>query len=309
MFEDLKVWVNGRMVQWKDATVHIMSHSFSRGSAVFDVLGIHPGPNGPMAFRLDRHLERFFRTAGLLGMKIGYTREELREAVAQVVSANDISRGIVKLMGYYSEETIVDLVMESNLDIAVLAIPETKELVLEKPEPISMCISKWRKLHPATVPVEAKACANYLNGMLSRRDAAERGFDLAIMLTTEGYVAEGAIESIFMVKDSVVKTPPLGNILQSVTRMSILQAAPSIGLEVREEQIMPQELLAADEIFSCHTGVSVIPVKQIEDKTLSPVPGPVTSKIAELMDSIFLFRNETFKHWLEPLGTSLPEGE
>jgi len=301
MFQDLRVWINGEIVQWADAKVHIMSHSFSRGSAMFDVLGIHPGPDGPAAFRLDRHLDRFFRSAELLGMKMGYTKEELRKAIAQMVKANGIDRGIVKLMGYYGEEAIITLVMESNVDIAIFAIPETEELVLDKAEPISICISKWRKLHPATVPVEAKACANYLNGMLSRRDAAERGFDLAIMLTTDGYVAEGAIESIFMVKDGIVKTPPLGNILQSVTRMSILEATPRIGLEVREEQITPQELLSADEIFFCHTGIKVIPVKRIEGRELSPVPGPVTSKIADLMDDICQFRNDKFRHWLEPL--------
>jgi len=301
MFQDLRVWINGEIVQWGDAKVHIMSHSFSRGSAMFDVLGIHPGPDGPAAFRLDRHLDRFFRSAELLGMKMGYTKEKLRKAIAQMVKANGIDRGIVKLMGYYGEEAIITLVMESNVDIAIFAIPETEELVLDKAEPISICISKWRKLHPATVPVEAKACANYLNGMLSRRDAAERGFDLAIMLTTDGYVAEGAIESIFMVKDGIVKTPPLGNILQSVTRMSILEATPRIGLEVREEQITPQELLSADEIFFCHTGIKVIPVKRIEGRELSPVPGPVTSKIADLMDDICQFRNDKFRHWLEPL--------
>lgn len=301
MFQDLRVWINGEIIQWGDAKVHIMSHSFSRGSAMFDVLGIHPGPDGPAAFRLDRHLDRFFRSAELLGMKMGYTKEELRKAIAQMVKANGIDRGIVKLMGYYGEEAIITLVMESNVDIAIFAIPETEELVLDKAEPISICISKWRKLHPATVPVEAKACANYLNGMLSRRDAAERGFDLAIMLTTDGYVAEGAIESIFMVKDGIVKTPPLGNILQSVTRMSILEATPRIGLEVREEQITPQELLSADEIFFCHTGIKVIPVKRIEGRELSPVPGPVTSKIADLMDDICQFRNDKFRHWLEPL--------
>lgn len=301
MFQDLRVWINGEIVQWGDAKVHIMSHSFSRGSAMFDVLGIHPGPDGPAAFRLDRHLDRFFRSAELLGMKMGYTKEELRKAIAQMVKANGIDRGIVKLMGYYGEEAIITLVMESNVDIAIFAIPETEELVLDKAEPISICISKWRKLHPATVPVEAKACANYLNGMLSRRDAAERGFDLAIMLTTDGYVAEGAIESIFMVKDGIVKTPPLGNILQSVTRMSILEATPRIGLQVREEQITPQELLSADEIFFCHTGIKVIPVKRIEGRELSPVPGPVTSKIADLMDDICQFRNDKFRHWLEPL--------
>ncbi len=301
MFQDLKVWINGRIVPWTEAKVHIMSHSFARGSAVFDVLGIHPGPDGPAAFRLSRHLDRFFRTADLLGMKIGYSREQLREAVAEVVKANGIGRGIIKLMGYYSEEAIIKLVMDSDLDIAIFAIPETQELILDKADPIKVCISRWRKLHPATVPVEAKACANYLNGMLSRRDAAERGFDLAIMLTTDGHVAEGAIESVFVVKDGIVKTPPLGNILQSVTRMSILEAAPSVGLDVREEQIMPQELLAADEMFTCHTGIKAVPVRQIEDRVFDVVPGPVTSKISQLMEDICSFRNERFRHWLEPL--------
>ena len=301
MFQDLKVWINGEMTPWGEAKVHIMSHSFARGSAVFDVLGIHPGPDGPTAFRLDRHLDRFFKTAQLLGMKIGYSREELRNGISEVVKANNMGRGIIKLMGYYSEEAIIKLVMESALDIAIFAIPETDELVLDKAEPIKVCISKWRKLHPATVPVEAKACANYLNGMLSRRDAAERGFDLAIMLTTDGHVAEGAIESVFVIKNGIVKTPPLGNILQSVTRMSILEAAPSIGLDVMEEQIMPQELLAADEMFTCHTGIKAIPVRQIENRVFDVVPGPITSRISRLMEDICSFRNKQFQHWMEPL--------
>ena len=301
MFEDLMVWVNGKLVPWKDATVHMMSHSFSRGSGMFDVFGVHPSPNGTVAFRMDKHFERFFRSAELLEMRIGQTRDELMKAVGEVVRANKISRGLVKLMGYYSEEAIISLVMDNVIDIAIFAIPDTPELGLDKAKPISICFSKWRKLHPSTVPVEAKACANYLNGVLSRRDAAGRGFDLAIMLTTDGYVAEGAIESVFMVKDGVIKTPPRGNILQSVTRMSIIEAAPTIGLEVRQEQIMPQDLLAADEIFSCHTGIKVIPVRQIEDRRFKQVPGPITSRVKELMEDICNFKNERFANWFQTL--------
>ncbi len=301
MFEHLQVWINGKMVPWNKATVHLMSHSFSRASAMFDVFGIHPGPNGPVAFRMDKHLDRLFRSAELLGMEMASTKDDVAKAVAALVKANNIGRGLAKILAYYSEEAVISLVMDSKADLAVFAIPETDELGLDKADPISICLSKWRKLHPATVPVEAKACANYLNGVLSRKDAVERGFDLGIMLTTDGYVAEGAIESVFMVKDGVLKTPSLGNVLQSVTRMSILEAAPMIGVETSEEKIMPEDLLAADEIFTCHTGIKVIPVKRIEDRVLNEVPGPVTAKIAKLIKDICEFRDDRFKDWFQSL--------
>ncbi|MFZ0448799.1 MAG: aminotransferase class IV [Desulfatiglandaceae bacterium] len=301
MFEHLKVWVNGKIIPWEQATVHIMSHSFSRGSAMFDVFGIHQSPTGPVAFRMDKHLDRLFRSAQLLGFEMAYTKDDVTKAVAKLVKENNIRRGLVKILAYYSEEAVLSLVMDSKLDLAVFAIPETDELGLDKAEPISICISKWRKLHPATVPVEAKACANYLNGVLSRKDAAERGFDLAIMLTTDGYVAEGAIESVFMVKDGVVKTPALGNILQSITRMSILEAAPAIGLETSEEQITREEFMAADEIFTCHTGIKVTPVKKIEDRVFGQAPGPVSSRISKLMEDICHFRDGRFKDWMQPI--------
>lgn len=301
MFENLKVWINGEVVPWSQATVHVMSHSFSRGSAMFDVFGIHPGPDGPAAFRMDKHLDRLFRSAELLGYEMACTKNDIARAVAQLVKENNIRRGLVKILAYYSEEAVISLVMDSKLDLAVFTIPETPELGLDKADPISICISKWRKLHPATVPVEAKACANYLNGALSRKDAVERGFDLAIMLTTDGYVAEGAIESVFMVKDGVLKTPSLGNILQSVTRGSILEAAPAIGIETSEVRITPEELMAADEIFTCHTGIKVIPVKKIEDRIFDETPGPVTTKIAGLVDDICHFRDDRFGDWFQPL--------
>ena len=233
---------------------------------------------------------------------MAFTREEVAKAVTELVKANNIGRGLAKIMAYYSEEAVISLVLDSKLDLAVFGIPETDELGLDNAKPISICLSKWRKIHPATVPVEAKACANYLNGALSRKDAVERGFDLGIMLTTDGYVAEGAIESIFMVKDGVLKTSPLGNILQSVTRMSILEAAPALGIEISEEQITPEELLAADEIFTCYTGIKVVPVKRVEGRTLNEAPGPVTLKISKLMNDICNFRNERFKSWLQPVG-------
>jgi branched-chain amino acid aminotransferase len=302
MFEDLQVWMNGKIVPWNQATVHIMSHGFSRASAMFDVFGIHPGPNGPVAFRMDKHLDRLFRSADLLGMEMAYTKDEIVAAVKDITSLNNMSRGLIKILAYYGEEAVISLVLDSKLDLAVCGIPETDDLGLDQTKPIDICFAKWRKIHPATVPVEAKACSNYLNGMLARKDAISRGYDVGITLTTEGHVAEGSIESIFMVKNGVLKTPPRGNILQSVTRMSILEAAPAIGIKTMEEPIMPQELMAADELFVCHTGIKVQPVKRIEDRVLNNTPGPVSSKIAKLMEDICNSRDDRFRKWLQPVG-------
>ena len=301
MFEHLQVWMNGTIVPWNQATVHIMSHGFSRGSAMFDVFGVHPGPNGPVAFRMDKHLDRLFRSAELLGMDMAYTREDIVAAVKEVVRLNNISRGLIKILAYLGEEAVISLVLDSKLDLAVSGIPAMEDLGLDQAKPIDICFAKWRKIHPATVPVEAKACSNYLNGMLARKDAVNRGYDVGITLTTDGQVAEGSIESMFMVKDGVLKTPPLGNILQSVTRMSVLEAAPAIGIETREEPIMPQELMEADEIFVGHTGIKVLPAKKIEGRVLENVPGEVTARISKLMDDICNCRDDRFKDWVQPL--------
>jgi len=302
MFENLKVWMNGKLIPWNNANVHLLSHGFSRASAIFDVFGIHPTPKGPCAFRMDKHLERFFRSAELLGMEIMFDKSEIKEAVAECVEANNIKRGLIKILGYYSEEAIISLVLDSKLDVAIFAIPESDEIGLDNNEPISICFSDWRKIHPATVPVEAKACSNYLNGMLARKSAKQRGYDVGIFLTTDGYVAEGSIESLFMVKDGILKTPKLGNILRSITRMSILELAPKIGIETKETNIMPQELLAADEIFLSHTGIKVGAVNRIEDRVLSPAPGTITKKLQQALNDIITFKDERFKDWLQYIG-------
>ncbi len=302
MFEHLHVWKNGEIVPWGSANVHIMSHGFSRGSAIFDFFGIYPGPNGPAAFRMDKHIERLFRSAGFLGMRLSYSKGQIIDAVTQLVKANSIKRGVIKVFAYYGEESVTSLVLDSDLDLTIFAIPETAEMGVDENKPINICFTKWRKIHPTTVPIEAKACSNYLNGMLARQDAFSRGFDVGIFLTTDGYVAEGSIESIFMVKDNVLKTPFLGNILQSITRMSILEAAPSLGIETLEKQISPDELLEADEIFVSRTGKKVLPVKKIEERVFDEAPGPMTSKLYQLMDDICNSRNHDFTRWLQAVS-------
>ena len=206
----------------------------------------------------------------------------------------------MKILAYWGEEAVIQLVLDAPLDVAIFPVAESPELGLDNSNPIAVCVSKWRKLHPETVPVAAKSCANYLNGYLARKDAIRRGYDVGIMLGTDGFLAEGSIESVFIVKDGVLKTPPLGRVLSSITRMSILQAAQKIGITVDEQPISADELYAADEIFTAHTGIKVSPVKRIEQREL-PAPGPVTLNIMNLMEGILTFKDDRFAGWFQRL--------
>lgn len=300
MNNDSKVWLNGNLIPWAEATVPLLSHGFSRGSAFFEVFGIHVGPEGPMAFRMDEHLNRLMRSAELLEMKMAYSTEEIIAAVKTTVAANNLGRGLIKMLAYWGEEAIINLVLDSKLDLAIFAIPQSDDLKLDRASSISACVSKWRKIHPETVPVAAKACSNYLNGYMVRRDANKRGFDIGITLGTDGFLAEGSIESVFIVKDGILKTPPLGRILSSITRKSILEAASKVGIPAQQGPVTAQELFEADEIFTCHTGIKVEPVSRLEDRDFD-APGPVTSQVSQLMNNIIEFKDGRFKDWFQPL--------
>ena len=301
MNSERKVWHNGELISWDKATVPLLSHGFSRGSAIFDIFRIHEGPDGLFAFRMDEHLKRLMKSAELLEMEIAYSTEEIIDAVTETVRANDIGRGLVKILAYWGEEEIIKLVLESKLDVAIFAVPDSEELGMDNTNPISACLSKWRKIHPETVPVAAKSCSNYLNGYLARKDANDRGFDVAFLVGTDGFLAEGSIESVYMVKDDVLKTPSLGRILSSITRKSILQAASQIGIHVSEGLFLPEELFKADEIFTCHTGIKVSPVARFENRNFK-TPGTVTKRIMEVMNSILDFSDDRFSHWFQILS-------
>jgi len=301
MSNDSKVWLNGNLIPWQQATVPLLSHGFSRASAIFDVFGVHVGPTGPAAFRMDEHIKRLMNSAELLGMEMAYSAAQIVEAVKTTVKVNRFGRGIVKMLAYWGEEAVIKLVLDSKLDLAIFTIPESEELALDKPRPLSACLSKWRKIHPETVPVGAKACSNYLNGYLARRDANQRGFDIGILLSTDGFLAEGSIESVFIVKDGVLKTPPLGRVLSSITRMSVLQAAPQVGIRVVEEPISAEALLSADEAFTAHTGIKVEAITRLENRQL-PEIGPVTKQVMQLMDNIIQFKDDRFQDWFQALS-------
>jgi branched-chain amino acid aminotransferase len=241
------------------------------------------------------------RSAELLEMVLAQSKEEIIRAVVETVKANGVTQGFVKIVAFYGEETFTIFVSNPRLELAVFAVTKEEYKSKYSESGISVCLSRWRKLHPETVAVEAKVAANYLNSMLARRDAVRRGFDLGVMLDTHGRLAEGSVESVFIVKDGTLFTPPLGLILSSISRRSLIEAAPAMGIKIVERPISREELLGADEIFTSSTSRRVTPVYRIEERSLGEVPGPVSRKISLFMDSVLAGKEERFRHWLYPM--------
>ncbi len=300
MIDKPKVWLNNKIIDWKDAQVPILSHGLSRGSGIFEAFGTHVVGGDVATFRMDAHMKRMEQTLRLLEMEIAFSSAEIKQGVARMCEINRITRSLIKVIGYWGEEAVINLVLRSPLDIAIFTIPESPELGLDNDTPITACLSKWHKPDPGAVPVMAKACANYLPGYLVRKDANDRGFDLGLTLTADGKVAEGSIESVFIVKGGVLKTPPLGNILASITRDSILTAARTDGFAVEESPLEKADLFTADEMFSCHSGIKVTPISKFEEREL-PAPGPVTKKVSEMMKKIMAGEDDRFTDWFEKL--------
>jgi branched-chain amino acid aminotransferase len=305
MLTDRSVYLNGDMIEWNQATTHLMSHSFGRGSAIFEVLSVHAARPQPAVFRLAEHVDRFFESARILGMTLSISPESLVRAVCDVVSQNGIRAGFVKILGYYSQTAFGILPPPGNLDVAVFALDPDRDLGgvhFPFETGTTACVSSWRKLDPESVPVEAKAAANYLNGMVARKEAAERGFEMVVMLDSQGFIAEGSTESVFLVCDGVLLTPAMGTILKSITRRSIIELAQFAGFECRQERLKPSLLLSAVEIFFAGTPNKVLGVRQVESRQLDPVPGPVTRRLSEMMRQILEGQDPRFRHWLHPVG-------
>jgi branched-chain amino acid aminotransferase len=301
MDKEKHVWLNGEFIPQVSATVPILSHAFSRASAIFEIFRIHTGPEGPAAFRMEAHLKRLFNSARLLEMEMRYSAETIANAVAETVLRNGVGRGVVKIMAYWGEEAVVRLLPQSKPDLAIFAISELPEMNLDSQKPVTTCISKWRKIDPETVPVAAKACSNYLNAYLARKEAVTRGFDIGIMLGTDDYVTEGSAESVFVVKDRVVKVPPLGRVLAGISRMSVLEMAKPMGIVTTQEPLRLNDLYTADEMFLSHTGVKVEPVKQFEDRHLA-APGPITKQLMKQMEKILSFKDTSYMKWMQTLS-------
>jgi branched-chain amino acid aminotransferase len=301
MLDERMVYVNGSFVKWPEAMVHMMCHSFARGSTIFEVISFYATKSGPAVFRLWDHVERLFKTAELLDMELPYDREALCRAVVDTVRHNRLGQGVIKVVGYYPQFAFEIQPPTKKLDLAVFVFDPAEDIEgfgVTLDVSTTAGISRWRKLDPQTIPIEAKAAANYLNGMIAHLDVRKRGFKDAIMLDTQGFIAEGATESIFLVRDGRIMTPSLGTVLDSITRRSILHVSRYFGIESFEGRLRPELLYEAEEVFFASTPFKILPVSHIEDREMPSVPGPVQAKLAGFLQKITSGAEEDFKDWL-----------
>jgi branched-chain amino acid aminotransferase len=254
---------------------------------------------------LQDHITRLFNSAKLLNMELPLSREDFCRAIVQTIQRNDLSQGMIKIVGYFPEIAFDIMPPGNELTISVFTVDpalDMEKLAAPVEEGTTACISRWRKMDPQTVPIEAKAAANYLNGMVARIDARKRGYNDTVMLDTQGFVAEGGTESIFLVLDGRLATPALGTVLESITRRSVLEAAEFLGIETLQARLAPERLGEADELFFTCTPFKVLPVRKFEDRVFKEVPGPISSKLSALMARIAAGEEDHFKDWLYPVN-------
>ncbi|HWR90961.1 MAG TPA: aminotransferase class IV [Desulfobacterales bacterium] len=305
MLDERWVYKNGEFVKWSEATVHMMSHSFARGSTIFEVISFYATASGPAVFRLHEHIARLEKSAAYLDMELPGGHDDLCRAVAETVKRNRLRQGVIKMVGYYPQFALDIQPPQKRLDLAVFALDPAQDLPsleysFEKGTTAG--IARWRKLDPQTIPIEAKAAANYLNGMIARLDVQKRGLEDAVMLDTQGFIAEGATESVFLVHNGRLTTPCLGTVLDSITRRSILQVARHLGIETLEGRLRPELLFEAAEIFFANTPFKVIPVRRIEDRVMPDAPGPVQRRLWDALQRIATGKEPAFADWLYPVA-------
>lgn len=296
-------WIDGNLIDWRDAQVSLLSHSFSRASAIFEVMAIVASRKGPALFCLDDHMDRFFSSANRTYMTLPFSREVLKEATISTARANGVHNGVAKLYAYYPD---IELGSEApdNVSIAIFCVDyQTLDISVDSfSGPVSVGISQFRKLHPQTAAVHAKVVGNYVNGFLAKTEVRRKGYDEALMLDTDGFVAEGPTSNIFLVRKGCVETPTKENVLPGITRDVVINVLREMGHLVSESRILPQDLCEYDEAFFSGTLRQVQPIRRIESHDL-PCPGPITQALIARMRKVFSGSLEPYQKLLTFVGT------
>jgi len=302
MRETTKIWMNGELIDWADATVHVGTHGLHYGSGVFEGIRAYETERGSAVFRLQEHLQRLAHSAQILGMELQYSTEELRAACWDLIAANELPSCYLRPVAFYGYGELGVSASGNPVDVVVMSWPWGTYLGEEAlTHGIRAKVSSWQRVGPNVIPHTAKATGIYLNSMLATMEVRRGGYDEAILLTGDGYVADGPGENIFMVRDGVLYTPDLSaSILPGITRDTIIQMAQDLGHRVVEKQLIRADLYLADEVFMCGTAAEVTPVREVDDQTVGKgEPGPVTLEIQEAYLDTVHGRSERWAHWLE----------
>jgi len=297
--ETEKIWMNGELVDWADAKIHVGTHALHYGSGVFEGIRCYETPKGPAVFRLTDHLQRLQNSARLLGMQLPFSVDELRAASFELIGVNGLPECYLRPLAFYGYGELGVAAGTNPVETVIMSWPWGAYLGEEGlAKGIRAKISSWQRIGPNVIPHVAKATGVYLNSMLAVAEVNRAGYDEAILLTAEGYVADGSGENIFAVKDGTLHTPSLAtSILPGITRDTVIQIAQDLGRTVRETNLIRSDLLLADEVFMTGTAAEVTPLRSIDDVEIGV--GPVTLEIQQAYMDTVRGRSDRWPHWLE----------
>ncbi|MEF8824347.1 MAG: branched-chain amino acid transaminase [Desulfohalobiaceae bacterium] len=297
-----KIWFDGRLIPWEEATVHVMTHTLHYGDGVFEGIRCYHCSDGSSAvFRLQEHVERLFDSAKILQLEIPFTSEEVGSAILETLKANNLREGYVRPLVFTGEGGKGINPGNAPIHLLIAVWPWGAYLGDEGlTKGIRVKTSSFARHHVNVMMTKSKACGNYVNSVLAKREVMADGYDEALMLDTDGFVAEATGENLFLVKNSVLVTPPSDSILPGITRDAVITLSRDMGYEVREERVSRDAVYTADEAFFTGTAAEVTPVRELDGRTIGQgAAGPVTSLLQQEFFRVVHGDNLKYAGWLE----------
>ena len=297
------IWFDGKLVPWRDANVHVLTHSLHYGMGVFEGIRAYKTQNGTAIFRLKEHVKRLFNGLKIFQMKIPFTEEQIAQAITQVVRDNKLASCYIRPIIFIGSQKLGISPTGNSVHTAIAAWEWGAYLGEDGlNKGIRVKTSSFTRHFVNSSLVRAKASGYYINSILAHQEVAANGYDEALLLDTEGYVSEGSGENMFMVRNGIVFTPDLASCLDGITRDSIIRIAKDLGFEVREKRITRDEVYSADEAFFTGTAAEVTPIRELDDRAIGDGKrGPITQQIQEVFFDTVYGRNDRYRAWLSPI--------
>ncbi len=297
------IWYDGKLVPWREATTHVLTHSLHYGLSVFEGVRAYNTVSGTQIFRLKEHTDRLFNSAHIYMMKMPFTREEIMEAQKEVVRANKLESCYIRPIAFYGSEKMGVSPRGAGVHIAIAAWPWGAYLGEDGlKNGIRVKTSSYARHHVNVTMARAKFAATYANSILANLEATQDGYDEALLLDVDGFVAEGAGENFFMVKDGVIYEPEMASALVGITRASVIALAKDLGLEVRARRLTRDDIYIADEAFFTGTAAEVTPIRELDNRVIgSGTRGPITEKLQALFFDVVNGKVPAHADWLSPV--------
>jgi branched-chain amino acid aminotransferase len=305
MEKEKKIWLDGKYIPWEKAQVHILTHTLHYGLGVFEGIRCYQCTDGRSAiFRLPEHVDRLFNSAHAMEMIIPYKPKEIQEVCCRILKVNGMKDGYIRPLVFIGDGVMGVHPKDNPIRVSIIAWKWGAYLGDEGlKKGIRVKVSSYTRHHVNVMMTKTKTCGNYVNSILAKREVTQDGYDEAIMLDTAGYVSEASGENIFLIKQGVIKTPPLTSILPGITRDSVLTIARNLGVEVIEERFTRDELYLAEEAFFSGTAAEITPIREVDNRRIGPGrPGPITKKIQKVFFKAVKGEDNRYRHWLTYLN-------